>query len=100
MSQGMRILYKAARPIVGTTSPPILTHLLIFVKQSGRNVNLTSRLVLVTRLRLRGATPPFPCVPLCLVLKLITETTLQSPRSSANTGQQNLTFFCPTRKNI
>jgi hypothetical protein len=70
MSQGKRILCKAARPIVGTTSPPIrYTPLDIRRRQRGRNVKLTSRLILVARLRLRGAIPPLPCMALCLVLK-------------------------------
>jgi hypothetical protein len=53
-------------------------------RQSGRNVNLTSHLHLIARLKLRGSIPPLPNMSLYLVLKLITDTTLQSPRRRVN----------------
>jgi len=65
--------------------PPIqYTPLDIRRRQSGWNVNLTSHLHLVARLRMRGSIPPLPNTSLHLVLKLITDTTLQSPRRSVN----------------
>jgi len=75
---------------VGPTSPPIrYTPLDIRRRQSGRNVKVTSHLHLVARLRLRGAIPPLPYMPLCLVLKLITDTNLQSPGRSVNYWRDN-----------
>jgi len=85
MPQGRRFLCKAARLAVGPASPPSqYTPLDIRRRQSGRNVKLTSRLHLDASLRLRGAIPPLTYMPLYMVHKLITDTTLQSPRRSVN----------------